>query len=156
MVRLYLNNVFRLGSARRNARDYSAHMRRHGKSPFERMTEKHMMNLKNKCMMLTMESFEQEMNVGVLTAQEEDEKEVFLLSSIYFHKSHKILNTPCLMPPDVITKKKIKIDSFSEQELMDRTGFNGFQVGELMRCMKIPDFFKLGEGEVVALFIRCD
>lgn len=132
-------NDLRLGPYRRNKRNYSYHLRKFGKSCFERMDEKRLLNFRKMMMYIL-----------VITADEPRDCDLFNLSVILYHNSGSRLreiNTPCLGFVDHIIKGVVSLNSFTANQIERMTGFSTIKIKQrLMPGLGVPEFFVLGRG----------
>ncbi len=140
-------NHLRLGLYRRNKRNYSYHLRKFGKSCFERMDEKRLLNFRK--MMLY---------ILVITADEPKEVDLFNLSVILYHNSAtrlREINTPNLGFVDVISRGIITLVSFTANQIHRMTGFSAINIKDrLMIRLGIPEYFVLGRGLKLQSFVK--
>ncbi len=137
-------NHLRLGLYRRNRRDLSLHLRRHGKSCLERMHEIDLVKLQKMLIKLIFVILEDISELDLL--------QVLIMMYIHCGKQLKLLRTPFLGMVDLISRDLIHLESFTDQQVHSMTGFTKIHITSLMAEIALPPYFLLGRGKICFYF----
>lgn len=134
-----MKDFLRLGLYRRNRRDLSIHLRKWGKSSLDRLMEKRLVSLKKSLLSML-----------VVTVDDKNSSEMFevaMMSYAIVSKQISAMNIPYFEPVDKILRQRVSVNSFTEQNLYNMTGFSSVDIGELMLHLDVPEEFTLGNGK---------
>ncbi len=86
----------------------------------------------------------------VVTVDDKNSSEMFevaMMSYAIVSKQISAMNIPYFEPVDKILRQRVSVNSFTEQNLYNMTGFSSVDIGELMLHLDVPEEFTLGNGK---------